>query len=71
MHIEEMGEGEGASSHEKEAEGHNTIIGNAETESNGHKEKGEHETLIETVRILKMEVQSYKEDNDRLMREQS
>ena len=27
--------------------------------------------LIETVRILKMEVQSYKADNERLMREKS
>ena len=68
MCIEEMEEGKGASSHDKEAEGHNTRVGNAETESNGRKEKGEQETLIETVRSLKIEVQSYKEDNDRLMR---
>jgi hypothetical protein len=69
MHIEEMEEGEGASSHDKEAEGQNTRVGNAETESDGHKGKGEQETLIETVRSLKMEVQSYKADNERLMRE--
>jgi hypothetical protein len=69
MHIGEMEEGEGASSHEKEAKGQNTRVGNAETESNERKEKGEHETLIETVRILNMEVQSYKGDNERLMRE--
>jgi hypothetical protein len=60
MCIEEMEEFEGASSHEKEAEGQNTIVGNAETESNGHKGKAELETLIEIVRSLKMEVQSYK-----------
>jgi FtsZ-binding cell division protein ZapB len=40
-----------------------------ETNSNGCKGKGEKEMLIETVRILNMEVQSYKEDNERLMRE--
>jgi hypothetical protein len=71
MHIQEMEEGEGASSHDKEAEGQNIRVGNAETESNGHKGRGEQETLIETVRSLKIEVQSYKEDNERLMREKS
>jgi hypothetical protein len=39
--------------------------------SNGHRSRGEQETLIETVRSLKIEVQSYKEDNERLMREQN
>jgi len=69
MCIEEMEEGKGASSHEKEAKGQNTRIGNGETKSNGCKEKGDQETLIEMVRILKIEVQSYKEDNEKLMRE--
>jgi hypothetical protein len=71
MRIEEMEEGEGSSSHDKEARGQNTIVGNAETESNGLKGKGEKETLIEMVRSLKMEVQSYKVDNKRLRREKS
>jgi seryl-tRNA synthetase len=71
MRIEEMEEGEGASSHDKEAEGHNTRVGNAETNSNGCKERGEKETLLETIRSLKIEVQSYKADNERLMREKS
>jgi hypothetical protein len=31
-------------------------VGNAETESNGHKGRGEKETLIETVRSLRIEV---------------
>jgi hypothetical protein len=65
MCIEETEEGKGASSHDKEAEGQNTKIGNAETESNGRKGKGEQETLIEIVRSLKIEVQSYKADNER------
>ena len=71
MHIEEMEEGKGASSHDKGAEDQNTRVGNAKTDSNGCKGKGEQETLIETIRILKMEVQRYKEDNKRLMREKS
>jgi hypothetical protein len=69
MCIEEMEEGEGSSGHDKEAKGQNTRVGNVEIESNGHKGKGEKETLIETVRSLKMEVQSYKTDKERLMRE--
>ena len=56
MRIEEMEEYEGASSHDKEAKGQNTRVGNAETESNGCKGKWEQETLIEMVRILEMEV---------------
>jgi hypothetical protein len=64
-----MEEGEGTSSHDKEVEGQNTRFGNAETEPNGCKGKGDQETLIEMVRILKMEMQSYKEDNEILMRE--
>jgi hypothetical protein len=64
-----MEEGEGASSHDKESEGQNTTFGNAKIESNRRKGKGEQETLIEMVRSLKMEVQIYKVDNERLMRE--
>jgi hypothetical protein len=68
MCIGEMEEGEGSSIHEKEVEGQNTKISNAETESNGRKGRGEKETLVETVRIMKIEVKSYKEYNFRLMR---
>jgi hypothetical protein len=39
MRIEEMKEGEGASSHEKEAEVHNTRVGNVEIDTNGCKGK--------------------------------
>jgi hypothetical protein len=62
-----MGEGEGYSIHDKKAKGQNIIFGNAETESNGHKGIGEKETLIKTIRSLKIKVQSYKEDNEILM----
>jgi hypothetical protein len=65
MQIQEMEEGEGASSHDKEVEVQNIRVGNAETKSNGKKARGEQETLIETVRSLKIEVQSYKVDNER------
>jgi seryl-tRNA synthetase len=71
MRIEEMEEDEGSSIHYKEAEGQNTRGGNEEPDSNGCKGKGENEKLIETLISLKMEVQSYKEENERLMREKS
>jgi hypothetical protein len=54
MRIEDMEEDKGASSHDKEVKGQNTKVGNAMTESNGRKGKGEKETLIETVKILKI-----------------
>jgi hypothetical protein len=71
MHIWDMEEGEGAFSHEKEAKGQNISVGNAETKSNTHKNRGEQETLLETVRSLNIEMQSYKEDNEKMMREQN
>jgi hypothetical protein len=39
MRTEEMEEGEGASSNEKEVEGQNTRVGNVEIDSNGCKGK--------------------------------
>jgi hypothetical protein len=69
MHIQEMEKGEGTSSNDKEAKGQNINIGNVETESNGHRARGEQETLIETVRSLKIEVPSYKQENEILIRE--
>jgi len=66
-----MEEGVGPFSHGKEAKGQNFSVGNAETWSNGHKSKGEQETSIETMRILRIEVNSYKAYNERLMREKN
>jgi hypothetical protein len=48
--------GEAYYNHDKEATGQNISVGNAETESNGHKGRGEKETLIEIVRSLKLEI---------------
>jgi hypothetical protein len=46
MCIQEMEEEEESSSLDKEAQGQNIIVGNAETKSKGHKGRGEQETLI-------------------------
>jgi hypothetical protein len=43
-------------------------MGNAETESNGHRSKVEPVELVETMRSLQKEVQSYRVDNERMMR---
>jgi hypothetical protein len=51
-----MEEGEGSFSHDKESKGQNINVGNVETGSNGHRSRGQQETLIETVKILKIEV---------------
>jgi hypothetical protein len=56
MCIKEIEEGEGSSSHDKEAKGQNIRVGNAKIESNGYKAIGEKETLIDSVRSLKIEV---------------
>jgi hypothetical protein len=66
-----MEEREGAFSHEKEAKVQNISVGDAETKSNGHKNRGEQETLIETVKILRIEVQSYKPSNENMVREEN
>jgi hypothetical protein len=49
-----MEAGEGSFGHEKEAKGQNNSVGNAKIKSNGHRRRGEQETLIETVRILRI-----------------
>jgi hypothetical protein len=41
-------------------------MGNAETESNGRRDKHE----LVTMRILQNEVQSYRDDNERIMKYQ-
>ena len=44
-------------------------MGNEGTKSNGHGEgKEERMNLVETINILQKEVQSYKIDNERLMK---
>jgi hypothetical protein len=71
MQIWDMEEGEGAFSHEKEAKGQNISVGNAKTNSNGNISREDQATLLETVRRLKVEMHSYKEDNEKMVREQN
>jgi hypothetical protein len=59
----------GAFSHEKEVKGQHISLGIVETKSNGHINRVELGTLIETMISLIMEVQRCKEDNKKMMKE--
>ena len=54
--------------HEEYAMGENVIIGNAETESNGRRFQDTPLDFADTMRSLSMEMQSYMEDNERLVK---
>jgi len=57
-------------SHEREAIGQNINFDNEETKSNGCSSRVEPIELIETMRSLRLEVKSYKANNDKIMRGQ-
>jgi predicted RNase H-like nuclease (RuvC/YqgF family) len=55
--------------HEDEVRGLYFNMGNQGTKSNGHREgKEESMNLVETIKSLQKYVQSYKDDNERLMK---
>ena len=63
-------EGEIHCSSREEARDINITIRNEEIEFDGHRERFESAELVEIIRSLKMEVQSCREDNERLIRAQ-
>ena len=50
--------------------GENIWVGNAETKSNGRRFQDTTPDFVATMRILRVEMQSYKEDNERLIKAQ-
>jgi hypothetical protein len=68
MRTRDMEDAQGSYIHEEEVKGLHVNMGNAETESNGHRSRVEPVELVETMRSLQKEVQSYREDNERMMR---
>ena len=54
---------------EGEMRGLNDTVGNEEINYNGHGERKESTKLAETVKSLQKEVQSYKEDNNRMLQQ--
>ena len=65
-----MDEGEFPYNHGEDAKGQDMSVGNAETKTNGHRENVNPREFVETMRSLRMEVQSYREDNERLLKAQ-
>jgi hypothetical protein len=70
MRTRDMEDSQGSYNHEDEVRGLHVNMGNAETESNGRRSRVELVELDETMRSLQREVQSYREDNERMMRAQ-
>ena len=56
--------------HEEDVMGENIWFGNAETESNGRICQDTPLYFVATMRILRVEMQSYREDNERLVKAQ-
>ena len=54
--------------HEEDAMGENFQVGNAEIESNGRRFQDTPPDFIATMRSLRVEMQSYRADNERLVK---
>jgi len=66
MRTRVMEDSQGSYSHEEEVIGRHVSMENAETESNGRRDK---KNLV-TMRILQREVQRYKANNEKIMKSQ-
>jgi hypothetical protein len=63
-----MEDAQGSYSHGDEVIGLHVSVGNAKIKSNGHKNIVEPVELVETMRSLQKEAQSYRADNEKMMR---
>ena len=54
--------------HEEYAMGENVRVGNAETDSNGRRFQDAPPDFATTMRSLRVEMQSYREDNERMIK---
>ena len=62
-----MEEGEIPYNHEEDVRGQYISVGNVEIETNGHREDINTQEFVESMRILNIELQGYKENNERLL----
>jgi hypothetical protein len=60
-----MEDAQGNHIHELEVRGINIILVNEETESNGHRCRVDPLELVETMKSLRMEIQIYRDGNER------
>ena len=56
--------------HEEDVMGENIHVGNAETESNERRFQDTPSYFVASIRILRVEMQSYRVDNERLVEDQ-
>jgi hypothetical protein len=68
MRIRDMDDAQCSYIHEDESRVLHVSMGNTKIVSNGHRSKVEPVELVETMRILQKEVQSYRVDNERIMK---
>ena len=54
--------------YEEDAMGQNVWVGNAETKSNGRRFQDTPLDFAATMRILRVEMESYREDNERMIK---
>ena len=54
--------------HEEDAMGEKIQVGNYETESNGKRYQETPQDIAATMRSLRVEMQSYKKDNERMIK---
>jgi hypothetical protein len=70
MMARNMEDAQGSYNHEDEIKCLHISMGNAETKSNGCRSMVEPVELVETMRSLHKEVQSYRVDNERFIKAQ-
>ena len=68
MRTYSMNDAQDPYEHEEDAMGENVRVGNVETESNGRRFQDTPLDFVATMRSLRVEMQSYKEDNERLVK---
>jgi hypothetical protein len=69
MRSREVDDAQGYYNHGDEIKELNINLENAEIECNGHRSKVESIELVEIMKCLKREVQSYRVDNERMIRD--
>ena len=70
MRTHDMNDAHDPYEHEEDAMGGNVRVVNVETESNGRRFQYTPPYFVATVRRLRVEMQSYREDNERLVKVQ-
>ena len=70
MRIDDMDDAQDTYEFEEDAMGENVRVGNAETESNGRRFQDTPQDIAATMRILRVELKSCRENNNRIIKAQ-